>query len=116
MVPGGRGRTQRKDELRRQENDDTIQGLVVKAKRAPSAPSMDELDDHLSAGHAEYPGWCPLYVAGRRDRASMILVPRLWEGRWLVTHPVSCKGAEHRWIVGKLVNDVIMSDMHTLVV
>ena len=46
----------------------------------------------------------------------MILVPRLWEGRWLVTHPVSCKGTQHRWIVGKLVNDVIMSDMHTLVV
>ena len=66
--------------------------------------------------NAEYRGWCPLYVADRRDRASMILVPRSWEGRWLVTHPVSCKGTQHRWVVGKLVNDVIMSDMHTLVV
>ena len=91
MVQGGRGSTQRKDELRHQVDDDTAQGLVVRAKRAPSAPSMDERDDHLAAGHAEYRGWCPLYVAGRRDGASMILVPRLWEGRWLVTHPVSCK-------------------------
>ena len=50
MVPEGRGRTQRKDELRRQVEDDTTQGLVVRAKRAPSAPSMDERDDRLSAG------------------------------------------------------------------
>ena len=35
-VPGGRGRTQRKDELRRQVDDDSAQCLVVRAKMAPS--------------------------------------------------------------------------------
>ena len=60
MVQEGRGRTQRKHELRRQMDDDTAQFLVVRAKRAPSASTLDELDDHLAAGHAEYRGRCPL--------------------------------------------------------
>ena len=34
----------------------------------------------------------------------------------MVTHPVPCKGTHHRWIVGKLVNDVIMSGVQTLVI
>ena len=33
------------------------------------------------------------------DRASPILVGRLSEDRWLITHPVPCKGTQHRWIV-----------------
>ena len=45
MVQEGRGRTQRKHELRRQMDDDT-----ARAKRAPSASTLDELDDHLAAG------------------------------------------------------------------
>ena len=65
MVPGGRERTQREDELQRQVEDDSAQGPVVRAKRPSSAPSVDEWDGHLAAGHAEYRGWCPFCVAGR---------------------------------------------------
>ena len=64
MIPGGRKRTQREDELQRQEEDDSAQGVVVRAKKAPSAPSVDDGDGHLAAGHAEYRGWCPFCVAG----------------------------------------------------
>ena len=65
MVPGGRERTQREDELQRQVEDDSAQGPVVRAKRPSSAPSMDEWDGHLAAAHAEYRGWCPFCVAGK---------------------------------------------------
>ena len=41
---------------------------------------------------------------------------RFSKDRWLITHPVPCKGTQHRWIVGKLVNDVIMSGVQILVV
>ena len=44
---------------------DAAQGPVVKAKKAPSAPSLDEWEGHLAAAHAEYRGWCPFCVAGR---------------------------------------------------
>ena len=63
MVPGGRAWTQREDELQRQVEDDSAQGLVVRAKKAPSVPSMDEWDGHLAAGRAEYRVWCPFCVA-----------------------------------------------------
>ena len=43
------------------------------------------------------------------DRASPMLVGRFSKDRCLITHPVPCKGTQHRWIIGKLVNDVIMS-------
>ena len=62
MVPGERERTQRNDELRLEVGDKTAEGLVVRAKRAPVPPSMDEWDDHLSAGHVKYRGWCLLCV------------------------------------------------------
>ena len=65
MVPGGRERTQREDELQRQLEDDSAQGPVVRAKVPSSAPSMDEWDGHLAAGHAEYRGWCPFCVADK---------------------------------------------------
>ena len=147
MVPGGRERTEREEQLQRQIEDDAAQGPVVKAKKAPSAPSLDEWDGHLAAGHAEYRGWCPFCVAGKgkseahrrieasrdhghpelhldyafmgretEDRASPILVGKFSKDRWLITHPVPCKGTQHRWIIGKLVNDVIMSGVQTLVV
>ena len=117
-----------------------MQGPVVKAKKAPSVPSLDEWDGHLAAGHAEYRGWCPCCVAGKgksearrrieasrdhghrelylyyafivretEDRASPILVGKFSKYRELITHLVPCKGTQHRWIIGKLVNDVIMS-------
>ena len=50
------------------------------------------------------------------DRASSILAGKISKDRWLVTHPVPCKGTQHRWIVGKPVNDVIMSGVQTLVI
>ena len=71
MVPGGRERTQREDELQRQVEDDSAQGPVVSAKSPSSAPSMDEWDGHLAAGHAEYRGWCPFCVAAK-ERARLI--------------------------------------------
>ena len=62
MVPGERERTQRNDELRLEVGDKTAEGLVVRAKRAPLTPSMDEWDDHLAPGHVKYRGWCLLCV------------------------------------------------------
>ena len=50
------------------------------------------------------------------DRAPPILVGKFSKDRRLITHPVPCKGTQHRWIIGKLVNDVIMSGARTLVV
>ena len=50
------------------------------------------------------------------DRASPILVGKFSADRWLITLPVPCKGTQHRWIIGKLVNDVITSGVQTLVV
>ena len=50
------------------------------------------------------------------DRALPLLVGKFSKDRWLVTSTVPCKGTQHRWIVDKLVNDVIMSGVQTLVV
>ena len=65
MVPGGRERTAREDGLQRQIEGVAAQGPVVKAKKAPSAPSLDEWDGHLAAGHAKYRRWCPFFVVGK---------------------------------------------------
>ena len=54
IVPGERERAQRNDELRLEVGDKTAEGLVLRAKRAPLTPSMDEWDDHLAAGHVKY--------------------------------------------------------------
>ena len=45
-----------------------------------------------------------------------MLVGKFSKDRWLITHPVPCQGTQHQWIVGKLVRDVIMSGVQTLVV
>ena len=65
VVPEGREKTEREEQLQRQIEGDAAQGPVVKAKEAPSAPSLDEWDGHLAAGHAEYRGWCPFCVVGK---------------------------------------------------
>ena len=65
MVPRGRERTEREEQLQRQIKGNAAQGPVVKAKKAPSDPSLDEWDGHLAAGHAGYRGWCPFCVAGK---------------------------------------------------
>ena len=135
-------RTELEDQLQRQIEGDTVQGPVVKAMKAPSVPSLDEGDGHLAAGHAENRGWCPFCVAGKEKvrlidgwrrcvtmgiQNSIWITPfwaekRVTERRqfskdcWLITHLVPCKCAPHRWIVGMLVNDAIMSGVQTLVV
>ena len=48
-------------------------------------------------------------------RASSILFGKFSEDRWFVTPPVPCKGTQHCWIAGQLVNDVVMSGVQTLV-
>ena len=147
MIPGGRERTQQEEEFQRQVEDNSAEGPAVRAKKAPSAPSIDEGDGHLAAGHNENRGWCPFCVAGKgkseahrrmeasrdhehpelhedssymgreaEDRASPILAGKFSKDRWLVSQPEPCKSTEHRWIVGKLVNGVIMSGVQTLVI
>ena len=59
--------------------------------------------------HLDYVSRCREAV----DRASPILVGKLSQGRWLITHLVPCKGTQHRLIVGKLVNEAIMSGVQT---
>ena len=49
VVPG-RERTEGDEQLQRQIEGDAAQGPVVKAKKAPSAASLDEWDGHLAAG------------------------------------------------------------------
>ena len=49
VVPGGRKRTEREEQLQHQVEGDAPQGPVVKAKKTPSAPSLDEWDGHLAA-------------------------------------------------------------------
>ena len=51
VVPGGREKTEREEQLLRQIEGNAGQEPVVKAKKAPSAPSLDEWDGHLAAGH-----------------------------------------------------------------
>ena len=50
------------------------------------------------------------------DSASPILVDKFSRDRGLIRHRVPCKGTQHRWIIGKLVNGVIMSGVQALVV
>ena len=112
-------------------------------KKAASAPSLDESDGHLAARHEQYRGLSILRCwkkgvqridglrhhesmhpglhldhafMGRKteDRASPILVGKFSKDRWLTTDPMPCKITQHRWIIGKLVNDVIMSGVRTL--
>ena len=65
IVPGRRERIEREEQLQRHIEGDAAQGPVVKAKKVPSTPSMDESDGHFTAGHAEYRGWCQFCVAGK---------------------------------------------------
>ena len=49
-------------------------------------------------------------------RESLISVDRFVKDRWFVARSVRCEGTQHRWIAGNLVNEVILSDVQTLVV
>ena len=98
-------RAERRNELRRQMEDDIVQG--------PVALNEDEWDDHLTARHAGHRGWRLLCVVGR-VRISMILDENFIKDHWSITHSVLCKGTQHQ-IVDKIVS-TIMSDMQTLVI
>ena len=50
------------------------------------------------------------------DKSSPILVSMFSKDRWLMIHPMPCKGTRPRWMVGKLVKDVITSGVQTLLV
>ena len=67
-------------------------------------------------------GWKPHVTMGIQN---FIWITPTWaerqrtehsKDRWLITHLVSCKITQHRWIVGKLLDGVIMSGVQTLVV
>ena len=49
VVPGGRERTEREEHRQCRIEGDAAQGPVVKAKKAPSAPSLDEWDGHFGS-------------------------------------------------------------------
>ena len=68
MAPGGPERTEREEQIECQIEGDAAQRPVVKAKKAPSAPCLDEWDGQEAAGHTEKPGWCPFCVAGKRKK------------------------------------------------
>ena len=55
-------------------------------------------------------------IEEKENMASPIMVGKLSKDRWLVTQHVPCRGTQHRWFVGELVSDVIMSRVRTLVV
>ena len=50
------------------------------------------------------------------DRESSISVNRFSMDRWLVARSTKCEGIQYRWIAGKLVNEVITSDVQALAV
>ena len=85
-----------------------------------SGKGKSEADRRMEASRDHgYPELHPDYATmGREaeDRASPILVGEFPKERCLMTHPVPCKGTHPRWMVGKLVKDVIMSGVQTLLV
>ena len=62
VVPGGRESTEREEQLQRKIEGDAAQGPVVKAKKAPSVPSLVEWDGHLA---------CPV--------SRMVSILRCWQ-------------------------------------
>ena len=52
--------------------------------------------------------WITLSWAEKLRTERLQLVGKFSKDLWLITHLVPCKGTQHRWIIGKLVNDEIM--------
>ena len=50
------------------------------------------------------------------DRESSFSMDRFLKDRWLVARSMTCEGTQYRGIAGKLVNEVITSDVQALVV
>ena len=86
---------------------------VVGKGKSVARRRIEASRDH---GHPELHLDYALMGRETEDRASPILVGKFSKDRRLITHPVPCKGTQHRWIIGKFVNDVIMSGVQTLVV
>ena len=117
-----------------------LTGSVVKTVRVLLVPSLGEGDDHLTAGlchrvtdrgnseahrrmeasrdrgHLEFGLGCTCMERATEDRELPILVDRFLKDRWLVAQNKKCEDTQHRWIVGKLLNEVTTSDVQTLVV
>ena len=130
--------TQR-EELQCQVENDTAEGSVVKTVRVLLVPSLGEGDDHLTAGlchrvigrgnseahrrmearrgheHLEFRLGCACMERATEDRELPILVERFLKDRWLVARNKKCEDTQHRWIVGRLLNEVITSGVQTLV-
>ena len=108
----------------------------MKAKKAPAVPMLDEWVGHLAAGHAEYRGMVSHFallakegMEASQDHGHPELDPdyaymgREAEGRAspILGHVLEGSLVDHtpcavqRYVVGKLVNDVIMSGVQTLV-
>ena len=130
VVPGVRGRTEREEPSQRQVEGDTAQGPVVGPAWTniisiwqPDTPRIEngvhsallakgksEAHRRMEASrdqvHPEFHLDYAFMGRETEDRASPIPVGKFSKDRWLITHPVPCKGTQHRWIIGKLVNDV----------
>ena len=66
--------------------------------------------------HLEFRLGCACMETATEDRELPILVDRFLKDRWLVAWNKKCEDTQHRWIVGKLLNEVITSGVQTLVV
>ena len=65
--------------------------------------------------HLEFRLGCACMETATEDRELPILVDRFLKDRWLVAWNKKCEDTQHRWIVGKLLNEVITSSVQTLV-
>ena len=116
---------------------DIAEGLVVKIKRFLLAPSLGKGNGRLTAvlctfrvidrgksearvpssrdhRHVEFLLDCACTEKAREDRESLMC--RFSKHRWLVARDKEYEDAPRRWIVGKLVNEVITRDVQALAV
>ena len=67
-------------------------------------------------GHLECHLDCEYMKRATEDRELPILVGKFSKDRWLVARNKKCDDTQHRWIVDKLVHELITSSEHTQVV
>ena len=73
MVPGGRERTQREDELQRQGGGRfSLRSWLCGPRRLHRHPAWMNGIVIWQLGHSEYRGWCPFYVCMAKERARLI--------------------------------------------
>ena len=78
--------------------------------------SEERFPSSRDQGHLEVCLDCAYMETTTEDRESSISMDRFLEDRWLVARSMKCEGTQYRWITGKLVNEVITSDVQALVV